>query len=130
MKDLYNNVKGVIALVPQAIASDTDTVGVIIDTLGYESVKLSLSTGAVTAGTVVIKEVNESDSSSMASETVIPAGRLTGTIATVSTANTINEIGIYPVKRYIRVEVTTASSADLVVAGLCDLGHPAIASVR
>jgi len=128
--DLYNNVKSVVALNHQTINTDVDTVGVAVDTLGFESAIASVKTGAVTAGDVTISAVLESDDAGMAGATAIPANRLIGSASAVSTANTIDEIGFVADKRYVQVQVTTANTADLAVGANVILGDPATASVR
>ena len=129
-KDIYNNSLAKLALAPVSLSSDTTTQGIIIDTQGLESGKLFLSTGVVTAGDIIIAEINESDASDMAGETVIPAGRLRGTFTTLDGNNETNEVGFWCTKRYIRAEFTTANSANLLATAFVELGHPHAASVR
>lgn len=131
-KDLFNNVKTEIALKLQTIASDTVTVGEIIDTQGFDSGKIALLTGTVTLGDIIITEIQESDDSGMSGETAIPAARLIGSFATLAAADddSVAEVGFVTVKRFIRITVTTANSANLVTGATVELGSAADASVR
>jgi hypothetical protein len=129
-KDLYNNVKTEIALKLQTINTDTTTVGEIIDTQGYESGKVALLAGTVTAGDLTVAEIQESDDAAMAGETAIPAARLIGSFTTVDTSDTLDEVGFITTKRYIRVTALSANSANLVAGATVELGSPKVASVR
>ena len=130
--DSYNNVKTEIALKLQTIASDTTTVGEIIDTQGYDSGKIALLTGTVTLGDIIIAEIQESDADDMAGETAIPAARLLGSFTLLEAADddTVAEVGFITTKRYIRMTATTGSSANLVCGATVELGSPAVASIR
>ena len=129
-KDLYNNCKTVLSLATVALASDADTNGIIIDTDNFESGKVSLITGAYTAGNIVISAINESDDSGMAGATAIPAERLIGTATAVSVTNTVDELGFVSTKRYVQVVYTTADTADLTATSTVELGDPSSADIR
>ncbi len=127
-KDLYNNVKSVVAFQTGTI-SDGANNGVIIDTLGYEAGTIALITGTATAGDVTIN-INESDDSGMSGATAIPSARLLNTATAVSTANSVDELGFVCTKRYIRVDFVGANSANLQATGVCNLACPHSAPVR
>jgi hypothetical protein len=131
-KDLYNNVKTEIALKLQTISSDTTTVGEIIDTQDFESGKIALLSGTITAGDIIIAEIQESDASDMAGETAIPSDRLIGSFTLLEAADddTVAEVGFVTIKRYVRITVTTANSANLVAGATVELGNAHVASVR
>jgi len=127
-KDGISRTNSNIALKLQTISSDTATAGEIIDTQGYESLKLITAVGTVTAGDVTVTAINESDDAAMAGATAVPAARLIGTNATLDTSDTLDEIGVVLTKQYVQVTYTTANSANLVVGSLAELGHAQIAS--
>ena len=129
-KDLYNKVISKLALAPIVLNSDTDNAFAIIDTQGFNSAKVILKVGVVTAGDITIKEVQESDDSGMSGETPIPTARLQGDLETLDTSGTFTELGIIPTKRYIRVVATTANSANLLADCTVELGDPDQAPVR
>lgn len=122
-RDLYNNSESKIALAPIVLSSDTVNVFAIIDTQGYESGKVVMKTGVVTAGDITITEIQESDDSAMAGETAIPSARLQGDLETLD-ASGITELGFITTKRYIRVTATTANSANLLADCNVELGNP------
>ena len=129
-QDIYNNLKEVVGIPAQAVSSDGDIAGEIVDTLGFESSEFVLSTGAVTAGDITIKEILESDDAGMAGATAIPAERLFNTPVAISAANTVDALGFLATKRYIQPVVTAAGTADANISGLVVLGDPQYATTR
>lgn len=128
--DLYNNAKNVVAIVTTTLSGNDATVGVIIDTDGFESGTITLLATAVTTGEVEITSISESADSGMSGETVIPAARLIGASAAVTTANTLDEVGFVSTERYVRLTVTGADSAALTFVALCTLADPSSADIR
>lgn len=129
-KDLYNNAKSVVAVPLTILVSNGDTVGVIIDTDGFESGTITLLATVVTTGDVTISSIGESSESDMTGETPIPAARLIGTASGVTSANTLDELGFVSTERYIRVTVTGANTSALSFAALCTLADPSNAPVE
>lgn len=129
-KDLYNNAKTVFAVDATTLAGDGNTVGVIIDTDGFESGKLTIIATAVTTGDVTFGTIEESSDSAMSGATAIPVERIIGAPAVVDTVNTLSEIGFVSTERYVRLNVTGANSAALTFVATCELADPSSASVR
>ena len=129
-KDLYNNAKTVMAVNATTLAADGDTVGVIIDTEGFESGKVSLLATAVTTGDVTISNIQESADSGMSGATDIPVARIIGSASAISAANVIDELGFVSTERYVQVTVTGANTSVLTFVALCELADPSSASVR
>ena len=124
-KDIFHNTLAEIGLNIQTFASDTDTNGNIIDMQNFESGKVVLALGTLTAGDIAIKEIQESDASDMTGATVIPADRIFGAITALDTANTKTELGFHQAKRYIRPVFTTDNTATALVAGaIVEKGEP------
>lgn len=132
-RDNYANTLSKVALGAIALSSDTATAtaGVIIDTtngsVNFESGKIVLSTGVVTAGDIAITKIQESDDPAMAGATDIPSERLIGAVGTAITASaTTAEVGFVTdtKKRYIQATFTTGNSADLLACAICEFGDP------
>lgn len=128
-KDLYNNAKTEVAVDFTTLAGDGNTVGVIIDTDGFESGKFTIVAAAVTTGDVSFGSIEESSDSAMSGSTAIPAIRLIGAPVAVDTANTLSEIGFVATERYVRLNVTGANTSVLSFLATCELGNPSSAPV-
>lgn len=124
-QDIMSKTKSYIALAPIVINSDTTTQTEIIDTKGFNSGKIIMATGVVTAGQIVISEINESDNAAMVGETVIPVERLYGnTLANtvLDASGTLTEIGFVTTKEYIRFEIVSSGTANLLATAVVELG--------
>lgn len=128
--DLKNNIKIVNALNIAAITTNTTTVGVEIDTQGYESVTYECMTGARTDGTVTPllqeSDVSGSYSGSVADEDLIGLEA----DAALSTAHSRSRFGYIGKKRYQRLSfVSTGVTTGLTAGASVILGHPKSAPV-
>ena len=130
--DSKNNVKQLLALNPQTIATSTTVVGNEIDTLGYQSLTFFPSIGTRTDGTFTIL-VQDSDVSGSGFVDVVD-DLLSGTesAAAIITTNTIKKIGYVGKKRYVKCSmvsttVTTGSTSVQIVAILGDPTHSPVA---
>lgn len=129
-EDNISRTADVNALSFQTIASDTDTLGEVIDTRGYDSLRIVNKSGTVTLGDVSISAIYEDDVIGMGTKTLIPTTNLYGnTLADtlIDAANTIARIGVVPHKRFVQVTYTTDNSANLqigsnAVFGDADIG--------
>ncbi len=127
--DLKNNIKPLNGLNTQVISSDTTTAGEVIDTAAYHSLAAVLKTGVVTAGDVqLIIEESDSAGSGFAA---IASDYLDDTLVStnIAASNGISIIGINATKRYVKISVLTANSANLTVSCLALLGTPNILPV-
>jgi hypothetical protein len=109
------------ALNTQVINTDTTTNGVIIDTLGYESVLFILKMGIVTAGNATIL-IQDGDDASLSDAANVDDKWLLGTEVTLDASNALASIGYIGKKRYVRLSVITAGTADLTAGAICMLG--------
>lgn len=130
--DSKNNVKQLLALNPQTIATSTTTVGNEIDTLGYQSLTFLPSIGTRTDGTFTIL-VQDSDVSGSGFVDVVD-DFLSGTesAAAIIATNTIKKIGYVGKKRYVKCSmvsttVTSGSTSVQIVAILGDPTHSPVA---
>jgi hypothetical protein len=132
-RDLHSNIDDRVALDPQAIGSDTTTVGNIIDTAGYESLEFLLWTKTVTDGDYAWKiehgdDSGLSDAADVASTDLL--GVLTGFTADTDD-NKVNRVGYIGKKRYVRMSVVSTNTTTGVdaIGGIAILGHPKRAPV-
>lgn len=94
-----------------AIASDTTTVGAIIDTADFElGFSVFLSAPVWVDGTYTLK-LEESDSSTMVGAVVIPTAKLIGSLPVVAAATVdgaaLGKVGVFSNLRYIRVSIVS-----------------------
>jgi hypothetical protein len=124
-KDNISRTSDVNALNFQTISSDTDTLGEVIDTQGYDSLRIVNKSGTVSAGDVTISAIYEDDVIGMGTKTLVPTANLYGnTLAgtVINTANTIKRIGVVTHKQFVQVTYTTANTANLQVGSMAVLG--------
>jgi len=125
--DLQGETQAAIALAPVSIATDTTTAGLIIDTLGYESIMFAMITGVLTDGDY-LAVLHDGDTSNLADAAVVSGDDLLGTLPNFDADTddaTVGRFGYRGKKRYVRVSVTSSStSTGALVAVLATLGHP------
>ena len=129
-RDLKNDIKIVNALNIASITTNTTTVGVEVDTIGFESVTIEVITGARTDGTVtpLLQEtdVAGSYSGSVADEDLIGLEAN----AALSELNARARLGYIGKKRYVRLSlVSTSVTTGLTAGGSVILGNPKSAPV-
>ena len=123
--DLHNRIDDLVAMTSQTIASDTTTVGEIIDSKGFESLEFIAQSGTITDGAYALL-LEESDDSGMSGATVVSAdetlGELTG-FASTDDDSTIR-VGSIGKKRFQRLSlVSTGTSSGGVFSAIAVLGH-------
>jgi len=130
--DLKNDVKQLLALNPQTIATSTTVVGNEIDTFGFQSLIFLPSIGTRTDGTFTIV-VQDSDVSGSGFVDVVD-DFLSGTeaAAAIITSNTIKKLGYVGKKRYVKCSmvsttVTSGSTSVQIVAVLGNATHSPVA---
>jgi hypothetical protein len=128
IKEIYNKLLPEIALNTQLINTDTTTNGNIIDIADFElGILFLLKTGVVTAGDVtpLLEESDDSTfttSNEVADLDIVPIN-VSGTwyetgqeaLLKIDASNTVKAFGYKGNKRYLRLSVVTANSADLTV---------------
>jgi hypothetical protein len=133
MRDLFNHVTPLPAIVPAAAVTDnTASVSAIIDTRGYESLTFLLQSGSLADAdatfTVLVEDGNASNLSDAAA--VVDA-ELLGTEAlasfTFADDSKTRKIGYVGHKRYVRLTVTPANNTgNAFITAIALLGHPNI----
>lgn len=117
--DLHNNVNVVAVLAPVAIATNTTTNGVIIDTAEYGSLEYIVSAGVLTDGAYAFT-IQESDDSGMSGATNVAADDLLGALASLAATDDgkIQRVGIIGKKRYQRIAVVSTGTTSGGLVGI------------
>jgi hypothetical protein len=113
LADSMQNHKVTPAYAGGTINTDTDTSGgITIDTQGFEKAGYLLHVGTVTAGTITLKitETDNADGTTGAAEVASYTVQ-----ETVTASNTAKKVEAKTNKRYQRLRMTSASSANIVV---------------
>ena len=131
-REQYSNLYCINAFDVQTINTDATTNGDIIDTQGYDSILLAIQAGTITLGTLtpIVQEGDESnlsDASAVADADLNPTEALT-TFA-VTDDNVVKRIAYTGNKRYIRLQLVSAASANAVVGAQAILANASSAPV-
>lgn len=133
VRDLHNNVNARVAIAPAAPITDgTVLTTTILDTLGFESAELLISTGTLADADATFAVVlNESDDSGMAGSNAVATTDMLGTLAlasfTFAQDGAVLKLGYVGSKRYIQATVTpTNNTGSAPIAAIWVLGHPAL----
>jgi hypothetical protein len=114
-RDMHNNIQPDPALVIQDIVSDTTTVGIIIDTSGFESVEFVILSGFLRDGAYV-PLIQDGDDSGLSDAAAVSDTFLLGTESAASFASTDDDktkrIGYVGKKRYVRLSIVSTSVLD------------------
>ncbi len=127
--DLHSNIKLVHAIIPSAIAADTN--GAAVDTLGFESLEWAIHVGTVMAGggfAVTIEQSPDDGSGSATGVwTAVPAGETIGALPSIAIAdaNKAFRVGSAGKERHQRVVITeTGTISGGTIGALAILGNP------
>lgn len=122
--DLSSKVSPAIALNFQTIASDTTTVGEIVDTKGFESVDIAIASGAIAAGDLAII-IEDGDDAALADAAAVSSELIIGSLPSFAATddNVVKHFGCISKKRYIRISaVSTNSTTSTEVCAIATLG--------
>ncbi|MGH8627869.1 MAG: hypothetical protein ACREYC_22235 [Gammaproteobacteria bacterium] len=132
-KTIYNNIKALRAMPIALRATNTtvngDTIDLASSGANYRTVMFVISTGTVTDGSYAFVVQDSDDGTAWGTAA---ASLLTGSAPTVVAANddVIFEVGIQPVKRYVRVsETSTAVTTGATFGAVALLGQPSLVPV-
>jgi len=114
MKDFHNNITATTALASVVIATDTTTVGLIIDTQDYDGLEFIIQSGVITDGAYAIL-IESGDDSSLSDAAAVADKFLLGTESDAGFAltddATANTIGVkHDNKRYVRLSVVSTAT--------------------
>ena len=111
-KDLKNDINEAVAFNTQLVNSDTTTVGTELDMQGYEGLTIVFQAGIITLGDFTLL-VRDCDTSGGTYADVADAFLIgTEALTILDTSNTVSRIGYVGKKRYVKVSVVSANSAD------------------
>ena len=110
-----------VAVDMQLINSDTTTVGNVIDLSGFDAATFIVLAGVRTTGdaTPLIEDSNDNITYAAVADDFLIG---TEAAAKVDATNEITRVGYVGKKRYLRVSIVTATSANLTVGAVCVLG--------
>lgn len=118
MRDLANNIAIKPAIVPAVKTAAAD--GLVVDTLGFNSVAFAVSTGAiVSAGDFGVK-IQESDASGSG---FADATAVTSNAPATLAASSAYKLGYTGSKRYVRLQLTTAGGTSIALGATAILGN-------
>ena len=123
MRDLVHNIKAAIAAPPATRAASFD--GPAVDLLGFDSVALIVSTGAVTGAGDMSVKLQESDTTTAGDFTNVAPDHLQGGITGPLVANSTAKVGYRGFKRYLRAVLTLNSGTSVTVGAIFALGGAA-----
>lgn len=120
-REHYSNLLCVNGFDTQVINSDTTTNGEIIDMQGFDSLLYAIQAGTITLGTIT-PVVEHGDDSGLSDASDVADINLNPTEADAVFAatddNVVKRIAYTGSKRYVRLKLTTADSADLTVGAV------------
>jgi len=126
--DIHHTIKAAASLVP-AVHSAT-LAGASVDTSGFRSAELVVSTGAIAGSGLYSVALQESATTIDGDFTDVVAGDTLGDALPASLeASTVYRIGYRGSKRYIRAKITKTSGTSIAASATFILGHPAVAPV-
>jgi hypothetical protein len=131
IKENYNNLLPVNAFSTQLINSDTTTVGEIIDSADFEiGITFIIKNGVVAAGDVT-PLLEESDSPTFATSNVVADNNIVPVVvggvryetgqeaaSILDATDEIRALGVVGTKRYLRLSLVSANSANLTVGAV------------
>ncbi len=113
MRDIYNRTNVKVAVDNATIASDTTTVGNIIDRKGAESLMFVMIAGTITDG-AYLPLVEHGDDSGLSDAAAVPDAQLIGTEAEAAFAladdDETHKIGYVGDKRYVRLSIVSSAT--------------------
>lgn len=133
MRDMYNGIKVVSAIAPQAVGTTGSGGGKtsgVIDRRGYESVTFAWQSGTTgTTGDTMTPKLTESDATG-SGFTTVAAADLLGSVAAVA-LNTVKaeKLGYRGSKRYLKIQLFGIGTTTALVNAAAILGNPDVAPV-
>lgn len=121
MRDLASNIGVVLALSPAVQAATIK--GNVIDTQGYGSAALVVTSGAIAGAGAFTAKLQESDTTVDGDFTDVTADLLEGTLPGTITADGTFKQSYIGHKRYIRPVLTKNSGTSVAVGAVVVLGH-------
>ena len=124
--DLKSSVETAVGLNFGVIATNTTTVGNIIDSKGFASLTYSLVTGTVTDGDFALI-IEDGDDSALSDAATVPASSLIGALPAFDDNADDNKslsVGYIGKKRYVRASLVSTNTTSGAVIGVVAIkGH-------
>jgi hypothetical protein len=127
MKDTYHDTKVVASLVPAVQAATLK--GSAVDTRGFGSALMVVTTGAVAGSGDYSLAMQHSDTTTDGDFTNVAAADLLGTIPGSLEDTKVYRQGYIGKKRHVRAVITKQSGTSIAAGAVFVLGHPALAPV-
>lgn len=127
MKDTFHDNKTVASLEPAVQAATLK--GETVDTRGFGSALMVISTGAIVSAGLYDVKMQESDTTTDGDFTDVAAADRLGTLPAGLAASTVYRQGYIGKKRYVRAVITKQSGTSIAAGAVFVLGHPALAPV-
>lgn len=111
-KDIHYTTLPIVAFNFQNISTNTTTLGVILDTQGFEAIEFVLYSSTITADGTFTPKLEQGDDPSLSDATDVPAdfilGALTDAQFTTGQNNLAKAIGCVSKQRYMRLNFVSA----------------------
>lgn len=132
--DLHHGMKALVALTVAEIATDTDTDGIIIDTLGFNGIEFIAFTGDWTDGAFAM-QIEHADVIGFTGSEIVPAADLIGTPGSLGADDVAARVGYiggtladgtYAKRRFVRLTIvsTSTGATGSFIGGIAILGIP------
>lgn len=121
MRDLANNLGARQAQVPAVKSAAGD--GIAIDTLGFGSVAFIVNTGAVAGDGDFGVAVQESDTTTGGDFGAVHADNVDSNAPATLAASSVYKVGVFPTKRYVRLQLTKAGGTSIALGAVAVLGN-------
>jgi len=136
VRDIRNQLKPLVGLAPQAIASDTTTVGPIIDSAGYDSGLMISLIAEITDGSYTMLLEQSADSAFGSGVTAIADENLNGDVDSgqeadaALSASGVSSLGIVnQPERYVRLSIVSAGTTSGAVVAAIYHGKAEVAKI-
>jgi hypothetical protein len=126
MRDLAHNIGAVLALAPAVQSAATS--GPAIDTKGFNSIAIVVSTGAVAGDGDFGLAIQHSDTTTSGDFVDAPAGTFTSNAPATLAATSAYKLGYAggaSLKRYLRLSLTKAGGTSIAAGAVAVLGNAA-----
>ncbi len=124
---VHSKIKDLVALVLAAITTNTTTAGVIIDTLGFESMEYIVQSGDITDGAYALL-LEEGEESNLSDAVVVDPSLVRGALTgfTASDDDDTIRVGCIGKKRYQRLSIVSTGTSSGVdrMGAIAILGNP------
>ena len=131
-REIHNKLYPVVAFNTQTISTDTTTNGNILDTKDFDAIQFYVTSGTLTTGTFTVL-IQEGDNSGLSDVANVADADLTTTEADASFAvsddDEVKRIGYIGNKRYVRLSIVSASTANGVIGAIAIKGYPHVGKV-